>query len=56
VIVTSEEEFDENLDDAHDHEEDDEHSDDTQHKAAHDNTFVLEASKCKACKCDYEKE
>ncbi|MDA3819721.1 MAG: hypothetical protein PF590_04585 [Candidatus Delongbacteria bacterium] len=41
---------------AHDHEEDDEHSDDTQHKAAHDNTFVLEASKCKACKCDYEKE
>ncbi|MGC9330600.1 MAG: hypothetical protein ACP5DZ_01830 [Bacteroidales bacterium] len=71
VIVTSEEEFDQNLmgkkvvitgnvkiieNDAQDHEEGDEHVDDTQHKAAHDNTFVLEASKCKVCKCDHKKE
>lgn len=71
VIVTSEEEFDEDLigkkvaitgnvkmieaeDDAHDHEDDDEHIDDAQHEAAHDNTFVLEASKCKVCECDHD--
>ncbi|MEA3449299.1 MAG: hypothetical protein U9Q98_12760 [Bacteroidota bacterium] len=71
VIVTSEEIFSQDLlgkkvvvtgeveiiePETQDHEEGDEHIDDAQHKAAHDNTFVLEASKCKVCKCDHEKE
>ncbi|MFW5805358.1 MAG: hypothetical protein ACOCVX_02405 [Bacteroidales bacterium] len=71
VIVTAEEKFSEDLlgkkvvitgnfkiveADYHEHDEDDDHIDDDQHKAAHDNTFIVEATKCQVCECDHKKE